>query len=435
MITNEKEYVAAKSALARFQRALAEFDTVREIEIGVDPKIARAQKDSFAFQVDQLGGEIRRYEILKSGVPTCIEVNGIEGIGRALVQARIARALSQKKLADLVGVQEQQIQRYERDFYRSASLKRLGQIFQALGSKFEGVIDPGDVASENSPLMYGIPIENFPFSEAKRERWFGPNLTKTRFDEDDKKKLLWKFFAESPAVSGEVLHRKTAGTVGLKRRAAVIMWQAQVLRRAESLSSSYPRFHPLDSRALKKFVSLSVNEDSFEEAHEILKDHGIILVCQKHLKSTKLDGAALALRGKHAVLALTLRHNRLDNLWFNLLHELGHLTRHWDKVLNRGIVDEDTGVESTELFEREADEFARNAIVPDDAWNSSMVRYATDPSTISKFAKRFEVHPALIAGRVRHERGFATFNELVGHGAPRRLMESLGLWSEEDELV
>ena len=273
------------------------------------------------------------------------------------------------------------------------------------------------------------------FGEVKRERWFGADLSKARLSEDEKKSLLWKFFSDSPAISGEVLHRKTAGSVSLKRRAAVIMWQAQVLRVAESRCHSYPRFHPLDSTALRRFVGLSSNEQSFEDANEILKDHGIILVCQKHLKSTKLDGAALALRGKYAVLALTLRHNRLDNLWFNLLHELGHLTRHWESVLNRGIVDEEIGTESTELFEREADEFARNAIVPDDAWNSSMVRYANDPDAIRRFAKRFEVHPALIAGRVRHDRGFSNFGELIGQGLPRRLMARLGLWSEEDELV
>ena len=75
------------------------------------------------------------------------------------------------------------------------------------------------------------------------------------------------------------------------------------------------------------------------------------------------------------------------------------------------------------------------ARLPDDAWNSSMVRYANDPDAIRRFAKRFEVHPALIAGRVRHDRGFSTFSELVGQGVPRRLMTRLGLWSEEDELV
>lgn len=435
MITNEKDYAATKASLNRFQQALRDFDVVREIQLGVDPKIARAQQESFAYQVEQLEGEIRRYEILKSGLGKSIEVRGIEGIGHALIQARIGRGLSQRKLAELVGIQEQQVQRYEKDFYRSASLRRLTLIIHALGAKFEGFVDPGAPAGEDSTLIFGIPADEFPFAEAKRAQWFGSHLSKTRISDEDKRSLLLKFFSEAPAISGEVLHRKTAGSISYRRRAAIVMWQAQVLRRAETVAHQYPRFHPMDSETLKRFVSLSLNEDSFEEAFEILKAHGIILICQNHLARTKLDGAALALRGKQAILALTLRHNRLDNLWFSILHELGHLTRHWQKVASLGIVDEDIGVESPELFEREADEFASHAIIPDESWSNSMVRYTTDAETILKFSRRFKVHPALVAGRIRRERGYSNFTELVGQGVPRKLMAHLGLWSDEDELV
>lgn len=435
MISNEKEYAASKAALNRFQRALDEFDVVREIELGVDPKIARAQQESFAFQVEQLGSEIRRYEILKSGLGKSIPVDGIDGLGAALVQARIARGFSQKKLGELVGVKEQQVQRYEKDLYRSASLKRLTLFCHALGAKFEGFIDPGAQRGEGSALIFGIPMDQFPFSEAKRARWFGSDLLGARLSEDDKRSTLLRFFSDAPAVSGEVLHRKTAGGIGMKRRAAILMWQAQVLRKANTVAHHFSRFQPLSSDALRRLVSLSFNEDDFEEAFEILSSHGIILICQNHLQGTKLDGAALSLNGKQAVIGLTLRHNRLDNLWFNLLHELGHLTRHWRKVASAGIVDEDIGFESEELFEREADEFARNAIIPDDVWRSSMVRYTNDAETVVKFAKRFGVHPALVAGRIRRERGYSNFPKLVGQGAPRKMMAQLGLWSDEDEMV
>ncbi|NJL20730.1 MAG: hypothetical protein HC895_07860 [Leptolyngbyaceae cyanobacterium SM1_3_5] len=44
-----------------------------------------------------------------------------------------------------------------------------------------------------------------------------------------------------------------------------------------------------------------------------------------HLPQTYLDGAALLLPDGTPVVALTLRYDRIDNFWFVLLHELGHI--------------------------------------------------------------------------------------------------------------
>jgi HTH-type transcriptional regulator / antitoxin HipB len=49
-----------------------------------------------------------------------------------LIKARIASGLTQKDLAEKIGVQEQQIQRYEANHYGSASFDRLRTIANAL---------------------------------------------------------------------------------------------------------------------------------------------------------------------------------------------------------------------------------------------------------------------------------------------------------------
>ena len=49
-----------------------------------------------------------------------------------LIKARIARGLSQKDLADRIGLKEQQIQRYEATDYASASLTRIKEFVSAL---------------------------------------------------------------------------------------------------------------------------------------------------------------------------------------------------------------------------------------------------------------------------------------------------------------
>jgi HTH-type transcriptional regulator/antitoxin HigA len=47
-------------------------------------------------------------------------------------------------------------------------------------------------------------------------------------------------------------------------------------------------------------------------AKEYLARYGITLVIEKHFKRTFLDGAAM-LDGHRPIVALTLRHDRIDN--------------------------------------------------------------------------------------------------------------------------
>ena len=155
------------------------------------------------------------------------------------------------------------------------------------------------------------------------------------------------------------------------------------------------------------------------------------MIFERHLPKTKIDGAALSLSGKHAVIALSVRFDRIDNFWFVLLHELGHILRHWDRVNEKGILDENAGHETLELIEREADEFAENAILPISVWQSSMVRYSNDPEQVISFAKRYRIHPALVAGRIRRERSYSDFSDLIGEGEVRAALAKAGYWSDE----
>jgi HTH-type transcriptional regulator/antitoxin HigA len=159
---------------------------------------------------------------------------------------------------------------------------------------------------------------------------------------------------------------------------------------------------------------------------ELLLEYGVIVVFERHLPKTKLDGAAMSLDGIYAVIGMTARHDRIDNFWFVLLHELGHIIRHWPRVVGEGVVDEDAGSDSDELIEKEADEFAENAILPRTTWHGSTVRFAKLPDAVAKFAARYELHPALIAGRIRRERGYIEFNDMLGSGEVREFLQLSG---------
>ncbi len=57
-----------------------------------------------------------------------------------LVRARVAAGLSQKQLAQRLGLKAQQIQRYEATRYRTITLGRMLEVAEALGLRLEGSV-------------------------------------------------------------------------------------------------------------------------------------------------------------------------------------------------------------------------------------------------------------------------------------------------------
>lgn len=136
MITNEVQYRATKAHAARFEEALRNLqaDTAsdrkrRELEIGA----VRAQ-------LGDLQAELAEYEELRSGTIRSFEAASLPELAVALVKARIAKGWSQRRLAEELGIAEQQIQRYESTGYTSASLARLCDVVAALGVDVREVV-------------------------------------------------------------------------------------------------------------------------------------------------------------------------------------------------------------------------------------------------------------------------------------------------------
>lgn len=132
MIKNDREYRITKSQAAKFERALAELSASGG-DARLHPLVQKAQSDALKSQLEDLQEQIAEYEGLQSGQWSVISLNSLEELPRALIQARIAAGLTQRELAERLGLKEQQIQRYEATEYASASLARLNEVARALG--------------------------------------------------------------------------------------------------------------------------------------------------------------------------------------------------------------------------------------------------------------------------------------------------------------
>src|SRR5262249_43988134 len=133
MIKNERQYRITKGQVEKFRDAL---DRLRQ-----DPSrqthsiLLKAQREALRSQLNDLLAEVAEYEALQKGKQSVLRLDSFDELPSALIRARIAKGLSQKQLAEKLGLKEQQIQRYEASDYSTASFARIRQVIDALNVK------------------------------------------------------------------------------------------------------------------------------------------------------------------------------------------------------------------------------------------------------------------------------------------------------------
>ena len=130
MISNEVQCRATVGHLRQFEQALANLQA--EAPADMRSKLQQLEIDAVDAQARDLRTELTEYQALRSGHVSALEGATLGDLASVLIKARIARGLTQRQLADALGVAEQQIQRYEASGYRSASLARICDIAEAL---------------------------------------------------------------------------------------------------------------------------------------------------------------------------------------------------------------------------------------------------------------------------------------------------------------
>jgi transcriptional regulator with XRE-family HTH domain len=139
MITNERQYKITRSEADRFRKAIGDLAKA-PARADVHPRLLQAEREAMESQLADLQAEIAEYDRLKSADLSVISIGSFDELADGLIKARIAGGLSQKALADRLGLKEQQIQRYEAERYASASYQRLREIADALGVRIKNDI-------------------------------------------------------------------------------------------------------------------------------------------------------------------------------------------------------------------------------------------------------------------------------------------------------
>ncbi|KYC37166.1 DNA-binding protein [Scytonema hofmannii PCC 7110] len=138
MIKNDQQLRNTKEWLQRFEQSVAELDNNDTLK--ADLTRWKLHRDSYQSQVDELKEKIAEYEALVNHdylKPIVLKINEINHLPQILIKARMAAKLSQKELADLAGLTEEQIKLYEDKDYEGASFLDVLAVFDALEIKIQ----------------------------------------------------------------------------------------------------------------------------------------------------------------------------------------------------------------------------------------------------------------------------------------------------------
>ena len=106
---------------------------------------------------------------------------------------------------------------------------------------------------------------------------------------------------------------------------------------------------------------------------------------------------------------MSIRGKWADIFWFTFFHEACHLLHH--RTRRRIIIDGIADPGTVEL-EAEADEFARDLLIPPDAWESFCDAGSFTPQAISMFAGSVNIAPFIVVGRLQKEKR-VPYNQLT----------------------
>lgn len=132
MIRTDTEYRSAVTRLAQDHEVI-ELQRAKLMEMGLPPdQVAHALQPALSFHA-QLQEEVEAYERMRRGDLGLI--SNLTSIGRILIGLRIARGMTQKELANTLGVSEPVVSRDERNEYHGISVERAQRIIDALGGR------------------------------------------------------------------------------------------------------------------------------------------------------------------------------------------------------------------------------------------------------------------------------------------------------------
>jgi transcriptional regulator with XRE-family HTH domain/Zn-dependent peptidase ImmA (M78 family) len=340
MIKNERQYRITRAQLDRFSDAIKQAES--SPAEGIDPLLKRAHQEALHSQFKDLEAEVSAYEALQTGSAYIVEVESFDELPSALIRARIASGLSQKELAERLGLKEQQVQRYEATNYSGASFTRLSEVVKALGiSVREDIFVPTDQLTIKSFLqrLEGLGLDKDFVKQRLFSRNFfieqgidqGQNFAQTIFKAASALRRMFGWsLAEILGPMQPQLDLAIAGAARFKLPARIAdrslgaythyaYHLSQLALEATSGLVSHPI--PRDPVEICKSIRAQFGEVSFKAALDYVWNLGVVVLPLDDPGA--FHGACWRIGGRNVI--VLKQKTKSEARWlFDLLHELWH---------------------------------------------------------------------------------------------------------------
>jgi HTH-type transcriptional regulator/antitoxin HigA len=299
---------------------------------------------------------------------------------------------------------------------RSLSIDMIRSLHDGLGIPYESLL--------TAPAKTGS-VEDISRDAIDRLNRQGLNL-----DREELPAFISSSLMAAPPPAALLRKTRTQRAALKTNQDALLIWQASVLQKADlmTLTGSFDptRFSRADLRQLAK---ASAKVDGPRRAVDALTHHGIALVVMDSLPGTFLDGAAMVRSDGAPVVGLTLRHSRIDNFWFTLLHEAAHICLHYRFLVEtRSAFVDDMDILSDDVREQEADALARDSLIPPMFLEQVIWNPTSSYDDLETVATRARVPLPVVAGRwQRDHQNYKKFARLIDRTSVRAALKAAGV--------
>lgn len=155
------------------------------------------------------------------------------------------------------------------------------------------------------------------------------------------------------------------------------------------------------------------NDNTISKVKSLLDSYGFGFAIVKKEEHASIDGYSFFENG-HPYIVVTQRYDRIDNLAFTVLHELGHIALgHTNAEQTMLSLEENPhDFEFKDNKEVEADKYATDSLIPESIWCLTP-KVPLNPFVIQKkftdWARERNLNEWIVLGRVSHETGMYRF--------------------------
>jgi HTH-type transcriptional regulator / antitoxin HigA len=253
-----------------------------------------------------------------------------------------------------------------------------------------------------------------PIREMQRRGWISETNDLSQLEAE-----LSEFF-ETKGTSFSVATRRSADLPCLSLGENAWVFRARQLASTLLVTAPFSEARIPSARAELRRLAAHPKEGKYIPT--ALAEFGIRFVVVEPFAGCRIDGAAFW-DANGPVIAVSIRHDRMDGFWFTLMHEFSHVAHGDPLSVDTEMVDPVLGV-TVKLVQDEAelraDAEAASSLIPSREMGSFINRigplYSRD--RIIQFANRIRIHPGIIVGQLQYRKE-------IGYSAQRDLLSKI----------